>query len=80
MNGVKKTNGVITSARNEINLLDKNDTKDGMSKMVEIENKMKRELMRQEVTKRSAVIEEKTKIDSVELTRELKEEIAHLER
>lgn len=80
MNGVKKTNGVITSARNTINALDKNDTKNGMAEMVAIENKMKRELMRQEVAKRSKVVEEKRTIDSVELAKEVKEEMAHAER
>lgn len=80
MNGVKKTNGVITSARNTINALDKNDTKNGMSEMVAIETKMKRELMRQEVAKRSKVVEEKRTIDSVELAKEVKEEMAHAER
>ena len=80
MNGVKKTNGVITKLRNEINLLDKDDTKNGMAKMLEIENNMKREIMRQEVAKRSKVVEEKKDIDTVELTKELKEDMAQLER
>lgn len=77
MNGVKKTNGVITCARNEINLLDKDDTKSGMSKMLEIENKMKRELIRQEISKRSTIVEKKTEIDSVKLAKELKEDMAN---
>lgn len=80
MNRVRSGKGVITEARNRINLCDKDNTKAGMEIMLDIENQMKQEKMRREITDRSQIVENKKVIDPVKLTEELKEMQAHEER
>ena len=80
MNRIKTGKGVITEARNRINLCDKDNTKAGMEIMLDIENQMKQEKMRREITNRSKVVENKKVIDPVKLTEESKEMQAHEER
>ena len=75
MSGVKNGRGAITYFKNEMNGIDKDNPRAGMGIAAIVEKRIKEEIMKQDVVRRSEIIEEKEVVDSVDLARELRAEM-----